>query len=187
MASVMKRTYLIFASLMAIAPATLHAQEAAPAAATSASCPSTPAALDEPWTAWNGSQRAIEAGKATGAMPTLFLGAPLKLKLVAPDVIALARPPARRLDPAKYSGLATIELERAGRVGLALSAAAWVDVISRGVIEASIDHEHGPDCSGIRKIVWFDLQPGTHVVQIVDNPSPTVTIMVAVVQPSIDD
>lgn len=27
---------------------------------------------------------------------------------------------------------------------------------------ASTGHEHGPACSTIRKIVWFDLNPGTY-------------------------
>jgi hypothetical protein len=43
----------------------------------------------------------------------------------------------------------------------------------------SIAHGHGPDCSGIRKMVDFRLEAGSYVLQIVGNGAPTVRVLVA--------
>lgn len=173
-------------ALLALAAAPLAAQEAEPAPSPPVDCSAGPAALETPWESWNATPRSIDAGANVGAMPALFIGAPMTLKLLPTSAVTLASATARPLDPARSAGLATIELERAARVGIALSDAAWIDVVSRGIEQTSIEHDHGPDCSGIRKIVWFDLQAGPHVVQVVNSPKAAITVMVAVAQPVVD-
>jgi hypothetical protein len=43
----------------------------------------------------------------------------------------------------------------------------------------SVEHGHGPACSGIRKIVWFSLPAGLATVQISNAPGETVRVMAA--------
>ncbi|PZO77611.1 MAG: hypothetical protein DI632_08755 [Sphingomonas hengshuiensis] len=56
---------------------------------------------------------------------------------------------------------------------------AWIDVVDGTHGVASVDHGHGPACSGIRKMVDFDLPAGTHVVQITGSREDSLTMMVA--------
>ncbi len=161
-------------------------QAPSPAVEAPATCPAAPVVLEEPWNRWSATPRSIEAGASAAAMPALFMGEPMLLRLLPAPAVTLAAASARPLDSALSAGLATIALDRAARIGIALSDGAWVDVVSRGVEQTSIEHEHGPDCSGIRKIVWFDLQAGTHVVQIVNSPKPAISVMVAIAQPVVD-
>jgi hypothetical protein len=78
-----------------------------------------------------------------------------------------------------HGGLFTLAVKTPARVGIALSDAAWVDVIKGTASVASVEHGHGAACSGIRKIVWFNLSAGLHTVQIANAPQATIRIMAA--------
>ena len=39
-------------------------------------------------------------------------------------------------------------------------------------------HGHGPDCTGIRKIVSYTLQPGDYILQLVGSGTPEMTALV---------
>ena len=55
-----------------------------------------------------------------------------------------------------------VEITEAGRYGIAADGKVWIDVIANAAPVASVGHGHGPACSGIRKIVWFNLPVGTY-------------------------
>ena len=78
-----------------------------------------------------------------------------------------------------HGGLFTLSLKQAARVGIALDGPAWVDVITGTQAIASVEHGHGPACSGIRKIVWFALPAGRHLVQIAGSKAADVRVMAA--------
>lgn len=118
----------------------------------------------EPWTSLTQSGTAVAGGEAATA-PRLVLGKP---------VVATLRPQAQVQYPGKpqqsernaQGGLFTLALKNPARVGIALSQQAWVDIITGSTIASAVDHGHVPDCSGIAKIVWFDLSPGLHLVAL---------------------
>lgn len=59
----------------------------------------------------------------------------------------------------------TMRIRKAGTFGIALDQPGWIDVApGRGQPLASVVHGHGPECSTIRKIVRYRLQPGTYRV-----------------------
>ena len=61
----------------------------------------------------------------------------------------------------------TMRIRKAGTFGVALSEPGWIDVQPvRGKPLASVAHGHGPQCSTIRKIVRYKLQPGTYRVTV---------------------
>lgn len=155
---------------MTILAALLLAAAPAPACAN-------PAPLAEPWTSWTQSGEAVAGTQAFGA-PSLILGKPVTASLTPADHVQFAAPPAKGAAEG-YGGIFTVALKQPARVGIALSGPAWVDAIDGTAALASIDHGHGPDCSGIRKIVWFDLAAGRHIIQIAGSKTQDIRIMAA--------
>jgi hypothetical protein len=147
---------------------------AAPVAA--AEC-ATPAPLAEPWTSWTQSGQARVGSQANGA-PALILGKPVVAALTPAAHVQFAVPPGKGAKEG-HGGLFTLSLRQAARVGIALDGAAWVDVVTGTTALASVEHGHGPACSGIRKIVWFDLPAGRHLVQIAGSKAATMRVMAA--------
>jgi hypothetical protein len=65
----------------------------------------------------------------------------------------------------KDGGAAEIDFmpTKAGTYGVAIDQAAWIDVVPEGGAALKpVSHGHGPECTTIRKIVRFDLKPGTY-------------------------
>jgi hypothetical protein len=55
------------------------------------------------------------------------------------------------------------DIDKPGIYGIAIDQGAWIDVVPGGGEPlVSVKHGHGPECSTIRKIVRFDLKPGTY-------------------------
>lgn len=113
------------------------------------SCPATDAALPASLSGWT-----VQAdGFGVNQAVTLEAGDVAKL----PGVPAGAKP----------GGAVMIgfRIETAGRYGVALDQRGWIDVVpglAGGEALKSTQHGHGPDCSSIRKIVHYDLQPGIY-------------------------
>lgn len=137
---------LVFALLLAQAvPA-----PPVPAQATTA-CKATDASLPAALAGWN--------------MPGDELVRDKAVSLDTVDGATLKGLPAQ----AKPGRAAMIEfrIAKAGRYGIALDQPGWIDVLpgaAGGAALASVAHGHGPDCSTIRKIVRFQLAPGTYRV-----------------------
>ena len=87
----------------------------------------------------------------------------------------LARPP--KADT--FGGVFPFDVPSAGRYRFALSPAAWIDLVQNGRRLNSVDHVHGPTCSGIAKIVAFDLQPGRYWLQLSEAKGATIGVMVS--------
>ncbi|MGC4250853.1 MAG: hypothetical protein QM605_05130 [Sphingobium sp.] len=136
-----------------------------------------PARLAEPWTSWTQSGTAIAGGDSLNA-PRLILGKPVTATLRPMQYVQYAATPGKGADQG-HGGLFTLSLRVPARIGIALSDAARVDVVDDRTAIASVDHSHGPDCSGIRKIVWFDLKEGAHLVQIAGAPGREIRLMAA--------
>lgn len=98
--------------------------------------------------------------------------------LNAGDVAKLSGVPAGT----KPGGAAMIgfKVEKAGRFGIALDQRGWIDVVpgaSGGDALKSVTHGHGPQCSTIRKIVRFDLQPGLYRLYLTGLDKPVAKVM----------
>lgn len=149
------------AGLAALLAGPAHAQTAADCAA------SPPPATDS----------ALPAVDADGAR--LDLGEVVALRLQAVDTVPWTLPPERDPEPGTHGGLVRFTVVDAGTYEVALADAAWVDLIEGGQRLASVDHRHGPPCSGMRKIVAFDLAPGDHLLQISGAPGPLARVRIA--------
>ena len=112
----------------------------------------------------------------------------LLLSTTAP---ALAADPASCAAPADlaatpYAAWATADgaasrpltIATAGRYGLAAGSKVWIDLVAGGTAQTSVEHGHGPACSGIRKVVWFDLKPGTYELALSKGEAASVRVLV---------
>jgi hypothetical protein len=112
--------------------------------------------------------------------------APFKFALAVGPATRLTLLPAAEVTPVVGSdhkakagtsaGLAALDIARVGKLDIALSTAAYVDLVSDGKIAASSGHRNGNACTGIRKIVTFDVKPGRYVVQLSDAPGTSIVM-----------
>lgn len=72
----------------------------------------------------------------------------------------------------------SLTIETAGRYGIAAGGKVWIDLIANGAAQTSVEHGHGPECSGIRKIVWFDLAAGTYELALSKAEDASVRVLV---------
>lgn len=92
------------------------------------------------------------------------VGRAFLVRAIDPSAVRLAVP----LDVARHPGriaLATIAIARPGAYQVAIDQAAWIDLFAADrTALTSAAHRHGPDCTGIRKIVTFTLAPGRYTL-----------------------
>lgn len=160
------------AALAAALPATAAAAQGQPA------CPAAPAAPPAEFAGW----AAPVAAKAAAVLDTVTpvaVGQAARLELAAGDKVTFAHPPEKVAEPGGHAGLVALDVAKRGRYRVALGAPAWIDLVRDGAVEKSVAHGHGPACTGIRKIVDFDLEPGRHVLQLSGSPAAEVVLMVA--------
>lgn len=85
--------------------------------------------------------------------------------------------PGRKPDVYKFGGMIPIDVKKPGRLVVALDAGAWIDLVRDGAALKSAAHNHGPPCTGIRKLVEFDVKPGRYLLQIVNAPTASIHAM----------
>jgi hypothetical protein len=72
----------------------------------------------------------------------------------------------------------SLEIANAGTYGMALATGAWIDVTQNGRALRSTDHAHGPACSGIHKIVDFQLATGRYTIRLSRTEATSVRLLV---------
>jgi len=163
---------LLSLALAAAAPAGVAAT-AAPA------CPATPAPLPAALAPWTAPAPLAAATDVAGlAAATLPLGAAKDLALGRTPAVRYALRPERPGGSVSHGGMARFVVAQAGVYRVAMDSAAWIDVVADGKSLESVAHGHGPDCSGIRKMVDFRLAPGAYVLQVAGNGTPRVRVLV---------
>lgn len=126
-------------------------------------CPATDVNLPAPLAAWTAPGDGLSPGKA--------------MWLRAGDPAKLAWPVANP-KPGKASVIA-FRVDTPGTYGVALDQGGWIDLypIKGKTPLKSVRHGHGPECSSIRKIVWFDLKPATYRLTVTGLQADTVKAM----------
>ena len=168
----------LIAIVAALAAAPALAQEGAKPAAPA--CAAMDASLPADLKDWNG-KAAI--GSAPGAEhlghAALTLGKGYEAGLLNTPKISYPVQPEKPGGSVAHGGLFEFTVETAGSYTVALSSAAWIDVIENGKAIKPASFGHGPECTSIRKMVVFPLQPGKHTLQISANADPKMKILVA--------
>ncbi|WP_258046302.1 hypothetical protein [Sphingomonas folli] len=154
------------------------AQAPAPEPAADQRCAVARPALPAGLTGW--SRRApLAAGISTRSAPVIVVGHGADLRLAPAEQVTPAVAPPREPDLGETAGLALFQIARAGTYRVALGDAAWIDVVRAGRALAASAHGHGPACSGIRKMVDFQLGPGRYVLQLSGTKASSLPVMIA--------
>jgi hypothetical protein len=173
--SFVSRFPLRLLSLAALAlPAVAHAE---PAPATQCGKSQAPTGALAPWTAPEPLKAAGEAAQLPQA--ALAAGQAVRLTLLRTSDIRYPLRPEKPGGSVSYGGLIGLTITEPGTFRVALDSAAWIDMVKDGEAIASTRHGHGPDCTGIRKMVDFPLQPGSYTLQIAANGAPELHLLVA--------
>jgi hypothetical protein len=115
-------------------------------------------------------------GHPAGSAMTLGEEAMLTLKPAAGvDFKPTLARPARE---GTFGGYFPVDVAKAGRYRIALSDDAWLNLVRKGDRLKTADHAHAPACSGMAKIIAFDLQPGRYWMQLSEAKKATIGAMV---------
>jgi hypothetical protein len=148
-------------------------------------CPSDPMDLPPELAAWT-TRKHLLAARDTRSLSGARIdpGKAIEGGLRPTSEMRYAQRPEKPGGSVSFGGLYTFSVADAGSYRVALGAAAWVDVVKAGAkagngsVMTSTAHGHGPDCSGIRKMVDFTLQPGTYLLQISGNAMDRLPLLV---------
>ena len=143
-------------------------------------CPATPAALPGELSGWN-RRVPLAAAREAGAATRLTLGTAVDGTLSPTPEVHYALRPEKPGGSVSFGGIYAFTVPTAGHYRVALGSAAWIDVIEAGDTTkglTSTAHGHGPDCSGIRKMVDFALEPGDYLLQISANADAKLPLLV---------
>lgn len=144
-----------------------------------APCPTPAAALPAGLAAWKtGLSLAAATDRSSLARTRLKLGTRSEVMLAATDTVRYLHAPTKPAEPASQGGMLGFTIARAGIYRIALGTGAWIDVVRGRTALESVAHEHGPACSGIRKLVDFKLTPGRYIVQIEGSKDPATPVLI---------
>jgi hypothetical protein len=140
-------------------------------------CAAMDAALPAGFEDWNGGSP-LTTASAAGDAETLMLGKSHDAGLAKRDAVALLVEPEKPGGSVSYSGVFAFDAPEADNYAVALSTAAWVDVVEDGKAVGPLSFGRGPECTTIRKIVVYPLKAGRHILQIASNGADTAKLLV---------
>jgi hypothetical protein len=150
----------------------------AEAAPTEPACAAPNSGLPTNLAAWTGGTDMAAAVSPSGlSQARLASGAAAHLTLSPARELTYSLPPEKAPAADSKGGLAVLSIREAGTYRIALSLAAWIDVVKDGQFQTAIAHGHGPACTTIRKMVDFALTPGTYVLQISGAPEARIEVL----------
>lgn len=160
------------------APALGQSMSAVPSA-TPQVCAAMDANLPAPLAPWTAKTDLAAAKDQKGlAAAALTPGKAVSAALPSTAQLKFITQPEKPGGSVSHGGLFSFKIEEARTYRVALSTAAWIDVLEGGRPVVSTDHGHGPECSTLRKIVDFPLKAGAHVLQISANAEPKIGVLI---------
>lgn len=150
-----------------------------PAAAPN--CPADAEPIPAPLAGWR-ARKTLTAATNAKALYQIMLspGVGADLRLAPTPTVAYVRRPDHPGGAVSYGGMLAFTADHAGTVRIAIGSGAWLDLIdASGTALVSTAHGHGPNCSGIRKMVDFAVRPGRYVIEVAGAGSPNLPIVIA--------
>jgi len=106
-------------------------------------------------------------------------GAAVELTLAETPAVSYIVRPSHPGGSVSHGGMLGVAIATPGTYRVAIGSGAWVDLVKGKILLESTGHGHGPNCSGIRKMVDFALQPGSYVLQIAGNGEAHIPVLIA--------
>jgi len=141
-------------------------------------CTAMDAALPAGIEDWNG-KTAIATSADVASAATLQLGKGYEAALKKKGDVAFAVEPEKPGGSVSYSGVFVFDVIEPGNYAVAMSTAAWIDVVEDGKALEPLSFGHGPQCTTIRKKVVYPMKAGRHILQIAGNGAETARVLVA--------
>lgn len=169
----MKALTLALCGVTLVLPSLAHAQEAVPG------CSSPVAATGEltPWNTPRQQQASVRPSQISGS--AIAVGEAVRLSLLPTPQVRYPVRPEKPGGSVSFGGLLRLDVIEAGTYRVALASAAWIDLVRDGKALSSGAHGRGPECTGIRKMVDFQLTPGRYTLQIAANGEAETRVLVA--------
>lgn len=155
----------LFAAMLMQAPAAMN--DACPAVVA------PPAELS----GW-ASPRPLDAGRTATRAAMLTPGVAVVARLPSTRDVRYVARPEKPGGSVSYGGVFAFTVTTPGRYRIALGSGAWIDVLAQGKPAVSVAHGHGPACTGIRKMVDFDLGVGRYLLQVAGNGTADLPLLV---------
>lgn len=171
----MKRMQIFAAAALLLPLDTPVAAQADEAKGATCTASVTPAGELAPWS--NPAPLAA-AGDAARA-PVVAPGQAAEVTLLPTPQVRYPLRPEKPGGSVSYGGLIGVNIAEAGTYRVALGSGAWIDLVKDGVAAKSVAHGHGPDCTGVRKMVDFPLLPGRYTLQLGANGTASIRVLVA--------
>ncbi|HUD29028.1 MAG TPA: hypothetical protein VMQ93_09170 [Novosphingobium sp.] len=159
-------------AVLGASPAAAQMEHPAPAC-------TAPAALPAELASWRDPAPLTAGRDRKGAAKAMLTpGQAALLTLSRTPEVAYPLRPEKPGGTVSFGGLASFTVKEAGTWRVALGSGAWVDVVKDGKAATSVAHGHGPDCTGVRKMVDYQLSPGTYTLQLAANAGDTLAVLV---------
>lgn len=171
------RVAAVFGAVVAFSPWSMAlAQSEMSAAAPACATIATPPAEMAGWTVRSSQSAAVDAAGLRKAV--IVPGTGVDAMLSQTSAVRYALRPEKPGGSVSYGGMFAFTIKQAGTYRVALGSGAWIDMLKDGKALVSTAHGRGPDCTGIRKMVDFALEPGSYVLQLAANGTPTLPMLV---------
>jgi hypothetical protein len=168
---------MTIAGALAVLPAAGAAQEASGPATTCAAMDKT---LPADLAAWTSPAPLTSATTAAGlGKAALTPGKAVSAELHPTPEVHYVTQPEKPGGTVSHGGLFELRVDQPGTYVIALGSGAWIDVLKDGKPQVSTAHSRGPECSTLRKMVDFPLQPGRYVLQVSANADAKLSILMA--------
>ena len=167
-----------FRTFLSIAFLTAAAAAQSPGAPGSTGCPTSPTPGPDAFAGWTAPSPLAAAADRQGLIHSgLELGRSADVTLMPTPQVEYVLRPEKPGGSVSYGGLLGLVVSEGGTYRIALSSAAWIDVVRDGKAVVSSAHGPGPACSSARKVVDFALDRGRYVLQVSANGAPTIRVM----------
>ncbi|MBT2132995.1 homogentisate 1,2-dioxygenase [Croceibacterium sp. LX-88] len=148
-------------------------------AAEPEACPPAPTAPPPHFSSWSEPRALPSVTKAEDLEQAHFAaGEAVELQLHPDGEVAYQTLPQGAGEAKSFGGMARFSVTEAGLYSVGLGAFAWVDVVRNGVPQKTSTFGHGPECTGIRKVVSFQLEPGDYTLEISGNEQASIRVLV---------
>lgn len=152
---------------------------AAPSTPAVTECPAGGAALPAAYSAWASPQTLAAATGGAGASAAKFAaGQAVDVHLHPDGKVTYLTLPKGAGEAASFGGLASFEVTQAGMYRVALGDFAWVDIDRGGKPLTPAAFGHGPECTAVKKVVDYQLEPGRYVIEISGEKVPDLRLLI---------
>ncbi len=174
----MRIASMLIAAGLTVLPAAMAQSQEAPA--SSAACAAMDKNLPADLAAWTSQSPLVAATSSAGlGKAALSPGMAVTAELPQTPQIHFVTQPEKPGGTVSHGGMFELRIDKPGTYVVALGSGAWIDVLKDGRPLMSSAHSRGPECSTLRKMVDFPLEPGRYVLQISANADAKLPILLA--------